>query len=226
MRLIVRVYLGRRLFKVTGRERMPLSGGVLVCSNHASTVDVALVPAYLPRFDSWSMSKAENFDHLLAGLYWHYQAFPVVRHTADRGAIRRSLEILNDEVLIIYPEGYRVPEGGLRVAEPGVGFLARTSGAVVQPVALVGTRDCFPPRARWPRRVPVEIRFGPPFRIRERRPDGSRVGNQEAADAVMLAIAEQLPVEMRGVYADLGGLRERLRGVFEPAETSPGKRPS
>jgi hypothetical protein len=52
------------------------------------------------------------------------------------------------------------------------------------------------------------------------------VGNQEAADAVMLAIAEQLPVEMRGVYADLGGLRERLRGVFEPAETSPGKRPS
>lgn len=214
MRLIVRVYLGRRLFKVSGRELMPLTGGVIVCANHASTVDVALVPAYLPRDDSWSMSKSENFAHpLAAGVYQRYNAFPVVRHSADRAAIRRSLEILAGEVLVIYPEGYRVPEGGLQPAEPGVGFLARTSKAVVQPIALVGTRACFPPRAHWPRRVPVEIRFAPPLRIRERRPDGTRVTNQEAADAVMLAIAEQLPAEMRGVYADLGGLRKRLEGV-------------
>ncbi|MBO0684132.1 MAG: 1-acyl-sn-glycerol-3-phosphate acyltransferase [Candidatus Dormibacteraeota bacterium] len=216
MRLIVRVYLGRRLFKVSGRERVPLTGGLIVCANHASTVDVALVPAYLPRVDSWSMSKSENFDHpLTAPLYRGYNAFPVVRHSADRAAIRRSLEILDGEALIIYPEGYRVPEGGLQAAEPGVGFLARTSGAVVQPVALVGTRECFPPRAHWPRRVLVEIRFAPPLRIRQHRPDGSRVTNQEAADTVMLAIAEQLPAEMRGLYADLDGLRKRLEGVAE-----------
>ena len=218
MRAIVRVYLDG-LFRVTGRERMPLVGGVLVCSNHAATVDPPLVPAFLPRDDTWSMSKSENFDNPLASLLFvRYQAFPVIRHTADRAAIRRSFEILRGGgALVMYPEGFRVPEGGLRVAEPGVGFLARATGVVVQPIALVGTRDCLPKGARWPRRVPVEFRFGQTLRIRERRPDGRKVGNQEAADAIMLAIAEELPEAMRGAYADLAALRDRLDGVMEPA---------
>jgi 1-acyl-sn-glycerol-3-phosphate acyltransferase len=218
MRGMVRVYLVG-LFRVTGRERMPLRGGVLVCSNHASTVDPPLVPAFLPRRDTWSMAKSEYFDRPFSRwLFTRYHAFAVVRHTADRAALRRSFDILNrGEVLIIYPEGTRVSEGGLRTAEPGAGFVARTTGVVVQPVALVGTRRCFPKGARWPRRVPVEMRFGRPLRIREQRPDGRRVSNQEAADAIMLAIAEELPEPMRGDYADLEALRQRLDGVSEPA---------
>ena len=103
------------------------------------------------------------------------------------------------------------------MAEPGAGFVARTTGTVVQPVALIGTRACFPQGARWPHRVPVEIRFSRPIRVRERRPDGRKVDNQEAVDAIMLAIAEALPQSMRGAYADLPALRQRLEGVTEPA---------
>jgi 1-acyl-sn-glycerol-3-phosphate acyltransferase len=218
MRGIVRIYLVG-LFEVRGRERMPLRGGVLVCSNHAATVDPPLVPAFLPRGDSWSMAKSEFFDHAhIRLLFSRYHAFPVVRHTADRVALRRAIGVVRGGgVLIMYPEGFRVPEGGLQVAEPGAGFLARATGAVVQPIALVGTRDCFPKGAHWPRRVPVEIRFGRPLRIRERRPDGRRVDNQEAADAIMLAIAEELPEPMRGAYGDLPTLRARLEGVSDPA---------
>jgi 1-acyl-sn-glycerol-3-phosphate acyltransferase len=232
MRLIVHVYLAG-LFRVVGRERMPRSGALLVCSNHASTVDPPLLPAFLPRSDSWSMAKSEFFEHPVTGwFYSRYHAFPVVRHTPDRAALRRSFDILGaGGALIIYPEGSRydtwadehgIPpedraEGPLRVAEPGAGFLARATGTVVQPVALLGTRACFPQGARWPRRVPVEMRFCSPVRIRERRPDGRKVGNQEAADAIMLAIAEELPEPMRGAYADLPALRQRLEGVTEPA---------
>jgi 1-acyl-sn-glycerol-3-phosphate acyltransferase len=217
MRLMVRIYLVG-LFRVTG-QRMPLQGGVLVCSNHASTIDPPLVPAFLPRPDSWSMAKSEYFAHpFTSWLFTRYQAFPVVRHTADRAALRRSFDILNrGGVLVMYPEGTRVSEGGLRTAEPGAGFVARVTGAVVQPVALVGTRECFPRGARWPRRVAVEMRFARPLRIREHRPDGRRVLNQEAADAIMLAIAEEVPEAMRGAYADLEALHQRLQGVAEPA---------
>lgn len=218
MRLIVTVYLFG-LFRVVRGDRMPRSGGVLVCSNHASTVDPPLVPAYLPRTDSWSMAKSEYFENpLVRWLFRRYRAFAVVRHSADRAALRRSSEILGSgHVLIVYPEGTRVTEGGLRDAEPGAGFIARTSGAVVQPVALVGTRECFPKGARWPRRVNVQMRFGRPLRIKERRPDGRRVENKEAADAIMLAIAEELPAEMRGDYSDLEALRRQLDGVWEDA---------
>jgi len=123
--------------------------------------------------------------------------------------------------LIVYPEGHRVESGGLWPAEPGAGFIARTTGTVVLPVALVGTRDCFPKGARWPRRTRVEVRFGGPIRIRERRLDGGRVENQEAADAIMLAVAELLPAEARGAYAALDELRGQLEGVWEPAGAGP-----
>jgi 1-acyl-sn-glycerol-3-phosphate acyltransferase len=218
MRLAVRVYL-RGLFTLEGAERVPRQGGLLVCSNHASTIDPPLVPAVLPRSDSWSMAKSEYFARpsLTRWLFTHYHAFPVVRHSADRKALKRAQQILREgHVLILYPEGTRVESGGLRRAEPGAGFLARSNPAPVQPVALIGTRECFPKGARWPRRVPVRVRFGTPFRILDRRPDGRRVENQEAADSIMLAIADLLPESMRGVYTEVDDeRRQQLEGIME-----------
>jgi cytidylate kinase len=219
VRLLARTYLAGGLLRVSGLEHVPRSGPLVVCANHASTVDPPLVPAFLPRPDSWSMAKAELLTRPGFGAWVlrHYHAFPVVRHTPDRRALRRAAEILRaGGVLVLYPEGTRVESGGLREAEPGAGFIARTTGAPVLPVTLTGTRECFPKGNRMPRRVRVEIRYGPPLRIRERRPDGRRVENQEAADAIMLAIAEQLPPDARGAYANLESLRERLQGVWEP----------
>jgi 1-acyl-sn-glycerol-3-phosphate acyltransferase len=207
------------LFRVEGAERMPAQGGVLVCSNHVSNLDPPLLPAFLPRSDSWSMAKSEWFARrsLTSWIFSRYHAFPVIRHSADRKALRRATQILRDgDVLILYPEGTRVESGGLQPGEPGAGFLARSTRAPVQPVGLVGTRECFPKGARWPRRVPVTIRFGVPFRIPERRADGSRVENEEATDAIMLAIAELLPVELQGVYADVGNRRDALVALREP----------
>lgn len=223
MRLLVYVYLGR-LFRVLGNECVPSTGGLLVCANHFSTIDPPLLPAFLPRADSWSMAKAEWFARpsLSSWLFIQYHAFPIVRHSPDRRGLRRAIGILRDgEALIVYPEGTRVESGGMHRAEPGAGFLARITGATVQPVALLGTRDCFPKGARWPRRVPVEVCYAPPLRVRGRRPDGRRIENQEAADAIMLAIAELLPEDLRGQYADVKALHERLDGICEPASAAP-----
>jgi 1-acyl-sn-glycerol-3-phosphate acyltransferase len=219
MRLVVRVYLDG-LFSMEGVVRVAREGGLLVCSNHASTVDPPLLPAVLPRSDTWSMAKSEYFARpgFSRWLFTHYHAFPVVRHSADRQALRRAQQILSaGQVLILYPEGTRVESGGLRRAEPGAGFLARTASVPVQPVGLVGTRECFPKGARWPRRVPVRVRFGVPFRIRKRRLDGRRVENQEAADSIMLAIADLLPESLRGAYAEVGAQRRaELEDLRDP----------
>jgi 1-acyl-sn-glycerol-3-phosphate acyltransferase len=228
MRVAVHVYLFGR-FRTVGRDSVPGTGSLLVCANHASTIDPPLLPAFLPRSDSWSMAKAEWFAQpsFTSWLFTRYHAFPIVRHHPDRRALRRAAGILRaGGALIVYPEGTRVESGGLGVAEPGAGFIARTTGATVQPVGLVGTRDCFPRGARWPRRARVEVRFGPLIHIRERRPDGRRVENQEAADAIMLHVAELLPPAARGAYADLDGLGEQLAGVWEPAALYAGATPA
>jgi 1-acyl-sn-glycerol-3-phosphate acyltransferase len=218
MRLVTRTVLFGGLFQVEGLENVPRTGPLLVCPNHASTVDPPLVPAFMPRRDTWSMAKVEYFDHpFQRWLFTNYHAFPVVRHTADRKAVRRAREILESaEALIVYPEGTRVREGGLQAAEPGAGFLALIAAAPVLPVALIGTRDCFPPGATLPRRRRVTIRFGRPFRVARRRADGAKVSNQEAADAIMLAVAEMLPADYRGVYSDVDGLRRRLADLYVP----------
>ena len=212
MRFIVTVYLAG-LFRLEGRERFPREGGVLVCPNHVSTVDPPLVPAYLPRGDSWSMAKAEYFakKNFTSWLFTHYHAFPVVRHSADRRALKRAAEILRGgEVLVVYPEGTRIEAGGLERAEPGAGYLAQRLAVPVVPVALEGTRECFPKGARWPRRVRVTMRLGRPFRLPTTHPDGRRVDAQDASDAIMLSIAELLPEAARGRYADLDVLRARV----------------
>jgi 1-acyl-sn-glycerol-3-phosphate acyltransferase len=218
MRFMTRTYLVG-LFTVEGVANVPSTGGLIVCGNHFATLDPPMVPAFLPRPDSWSMAKSEYFrKRWQRWLFTAYQSFPVVRHTADRAALRRAFDLLKDgQVVVIYPEGTRVESGTLSTPEPGAGFIAQKSGCPVLPVAVTGTRECMPKGSRWPRRVPVKIRFGRPFLIPAKRLNGERISHEEASDAIMVAIAELLPADKRGQYSDLEGLRKRLEGVAVPA---------
>jgi len=203
------------LFKVEGLENVPRQGPLVVCANHFATLDPPMVPAYLPRADTWNMAKSEYFRKpLMRWIFTRYHAFPVVRHSADRAALRRAFDLLKaGEVLIIYPEGTRIESGELATPEPGAGFIAQKAGCPVLPVALTGTRECLPKGSRWPRRVPVTLRFGKPFLLPQRRPNGERISHEDASDAIMLAIAELLPPENRGRYRDVESWRRKLEGV-------------
>ena len=217
MRAMTRTYLVG-LFRVIGAENVPRTGPLIICPSHSGTLDPPMVPAFTPRSDAWSMAKSEYFrGGLNEFLFRQYHAFPVVRHSADRNALRRSFDLLKaGQALVTYPEGTRVESGVLATPEPGAGFIAQKAGCPVLPVGLTGTRECLPKGARWPRRVPVSITFGKPFTVASKRADGSRISHQEAADAIMLEIAELLPPNQRGLFGDLPSLRMRLAGVTQP----------
>ena len=117
----------------------------------------------------------------------------------------------------MYPEGTRVESGVLAQPEPGAGFIAQQAACPVIPVGLTGTRECLPKGARWPKRTHVSVTFGKPFMVRSRRDDGTRITREEAANAIMLEIAELLPENQRGAFRDLSAWRKRLRGVTSPA---------
>jgi 1-acyl-sn-glycerol-3-phosphate acyltransferase len=162
------------------------------------------------------MAKSEYFEKggFNEWIFTAYHSFPVVRHTADRNALRKAFDILKSgQVLVMYPEGTRVESGVLAQPEPGAGFIAQKAACPVVPVGLTGTRDCLPKGAHWPRRTRVSVTFGKPFMVLSKRPDGSRVTRQEAADAIMLEIAELVPEYQRGAFRDIAAWRKRLRGV-------------
>jgi 1-acyl-sn-glycerol-3-phosphate acyltransferase len=214
---MTRTYLSG-LFRVVGAENVPRKGPLIICPSHSATLDPPMVPAFTPRGDTWSMAKSEYFRGGLVEFFFRqYHAFPVVRHSADRNALRRSFDLLKTgQALIIYPEGTRVESGVLATPEPGAGFIAQKAGCPVVAVGLTGTRECLPKGAHWPRRVPVTITFGKPFLVATRRPDGTRISHQEAADAIMVEIAELLPERQRGEFSDLQTIRKRLVGVTQP----------
>ena len=222
MRTITRVYLAG-LFEVVGVENVPLTGPLIICPNHSATLDPPMVPAFVPRSDTWSMAKSEYFRRPLVRFFFYaYHAFPVVRHSADRAALRRSFDLLKSgQALIMYPEGTRIESGVLAKPEPGAGFIAQKAACPVLPVGLTGTRECLPKGARWPRRTRVSITFGKPFLVLQKRADGTRVSHEDASDAIMVAIAEVLPLEQRGVFSEVELHRKRLTGVTAPIADPP-----
>jgi 1-acyl-sn-glycerol-3-phosphate acyltransferase len=217
MRAMTRTYL-IGLFHMTGLENVPGEGPLIICPSHSGTLDPPMVPAFIPRGDTWNMAKSEYFKGgIVEVMFRQYHAFPVVRHSADRNALRRSFDLLKaGHALIMYPEGTRVESGVLAKPEPGAGFIAQKAACPVLPVGLTGTRECLPKGAHWPRRVPVSVSIGKPFLVESKRPDGSKISHQEAADAIMLEIAELLPEHQRGAFTDLPELRRRLAGVTRP----------
>jgi len=202
MRTLTRTYLFG-LFKVVGRDNVPRSGPLIICPSHSATLDPPMVPAFVPRGDTWSMAKSEYFKGgFVTWLFRQYHAFPVVRHSADRVALRRSFDLLKaGHALIIYPEGTRVESGVLAEPEPGAGFIARRSGAPLVPIAITGTQHVLGRQQRFPRAAEVSMTFGEPFNLPERNQDGSPMDHQQSADYLMTKIAELLPLENQGEYA-------------------------
>lgn len=201
MRLAVSVVIGEKL-DVRGAEHIPHGGSLLVVGNHVATIDPPLLGAVIERTDLHFMAKSEHFRHTSTRWIFHgYHAFPVIRGTADRQALRHALTLLHQgHAVVVYPEGSRSWDGRLRRPHAGAGFLARHAGAQVLPVAMWGTERVLTKQRWWPRRAPIHVRFGEPFTIPETTEQGRRIDSQHAADLMMAHVAALLPRRYRGVF--------------------------
>jgi 1-acyl-sn-glycerol-3-phosphate acyltransferase len=199
-RLLTRILLGSK-FQLRGTANVPASGPVLIVSNHVGAVDPAIIGAWTPR-PVWFMAKAELFKGSWAWLMRGYHAFPVVRHSPDRTALRRAFDLLKQgSAVVLFPEGHRSETARLLRAEPGAGFIARRSGAPLVPIAIRGSQNVLGRGTIIPRRAQVAMTFGEPFQLPERNRDGSPMDHQQSADYLMTKIAALLPLENQGAYA-------------------------
>lgn len=187
-----------------GADRVPAVGPVLLVGNHIATCDPPLVGAQLDRTDVYSMAKSEAFATWWGRFFIEgYHGFPVVRHSADRTALRRALGYLaGGHVVVVYPEGSRSPDHRLRRPYPGIGFLARRSRAPIVPAAIWGSERVLP-KGRWvPRPAEVHIVFGQPFSVLDLAAPADSSTNRGIADAIMARVAALLPAEYRGVFVE------------------------
>jgi 1-acyl-sn-glycerol-3-phosphate acyltransferase len=198
-RLLTRLLLGSK-FHLGGTSNVPGSGPLLIVSNHVGAVDPAIIGGWAPR-PVWFMAKAELFHGFWAWLMRGFHAFPVIRHSPDRTALRRAFDLLkHGSAVVLFPEGHRSENARLLRAEPGAGFIARRSGAPLVPIAITGTQNVLSRQQRFPRPAEVSMTFGEPFQLPERNQDGSPMDHQQSADYLMTKIAALLPLEYQGEY--------------------------
>jgi 1-acyl-sn-glycerol-3-phosphate acyltransferase len=206
MHLLRLIFIPRSL-QVEGLEKVPRTGPVLVVGNHIATLDPPLTGALIKRFDVYYMAKSEYFEkRMQRWIFKGYNAFPVVRHSADRTSLKQALAILRGgHVLMMYPEGTRSADLQLHRPYAGAGFLARKSGAPIVPVAVWGSEGVLPKGASWPRHDSrVHITFGDPFLLPERNDDGTLMTHQQSADYMLAQVAAMLPEKYRGVFREGG----------------------
>lgn len=126
-------------FKVEfrGQENLQRKGGFIIASNHVSALDPMFIGLSSDRLFHY-IAKKELFENpIMAKAIIHLNAFPVVRGIGDMDAVNYSIELVRrGEVLCIFPEGTRSPDGTPKQAKSGVGYIARATRADVVPVAI------------------------------------------------------------------------------------------
>jgi 1-acyl-sn-glycerol-3-phosphate acyltransferase len=180
--------LARALFRltVTGRERIPGTGGAVIAANHQSWLDPIIValalprkPAFLAMQELWAMPAVRPALRAYGPL-----AIPLQRGAVDATALRRALQVLQDgHLLIVFPEGGISPDGHLRPFHRGAAMLAARAHVPLIPVALDGTSDALPLDRILPRPRPITVRIGTPI-----EPAGT--GREDLARASAAAEAE------------------------------------
>lgn len=122
----------------------------------------------------------------------------------QRNFIKSAKRVLGNQggLLLIAPEGTRSPDGGLLEAQPGIEHFNRYGSSVhFSPWAVVPTG----PYDREEGLGPVEVRIGAPMtkdEIEARWREDGKPNVVGFTDKLMVGLAELLPFEMRGVYAN------------------------
>lgn len=152
------------LKSVEGLDNLPRHGPVLVASNHESYLDFILLDAALPRPPVYLAGEVFYRSRVLAWAFERMRFVRVDRHNHGRGAIRPALKALAEgNLVVIYPEGTRSPDGRLRRARDGIGLLAHISEVPVVPVAIIGAHEAWAKGKSKPSPYPCRVRFGQPL---------------------------------------------------------------
>lgn len=154
----------------SGREHLPQAGGVMVVSNHQSFLDIPLISHAVPRHVSFVARDTLARSKPLAWLMRTCGAVLIKRGASDRAALREMAQHLErGDVVSIFPEGTRSPDGRVQEFKPGAILAARMARVPIVPCAIRGAFRALGRDARFPRPAKMRVQFCAP--IDSARPD-------------------------------------------------------
>ncbi|MFI7483020.1 lysophospholipid acyltransferase family protein [Kocuria sp. M1R5S2] len=206
--------------EVRGLEHVPTEGPAILASNHLSVSDSVFMPVAVPR-QVFFLAKSDYFTgpgikgRVVGAFFRAINQIPMDRSGGRASATSLSnggQKLAEGELLGIYPEGTRSPDGRLYKGKIGVARLALETGAPVVPIAMVGTDKVQPVGSRMPlprRKARVTTIFGEPLDFSGYRGrQGEHALLREVTDEIMRAIQALSGQVSVDVYA--GDHKKRL----------------
>lgn len=223
MKYVVIGPISKAIFRpwIVGRRNVPAEGGAILASNHLSFVDSIFLPLMIDRPVSF-LAKSDYFTGKgLKG--WATRIFmkatgqlPIDRSggKASEASLNTGLQVLGrGDLLGIYPEGTRSPDGRLYRGRTGIARMALEAHVPVVPVVMVDTDLMMPIGIKIPRVVRIGIVIGEPLDFsRFEGMEGDRYILRSVTDEIMVALQRLGEQEYDDVYASTVKDRIGTRG--------------
>jgi 1-acyl-sn-glycerol-3-phosphate acyltransferase len=200
--LLKNIFLGpilKVLFRpwVRGSEKIPSDGAAILASNHLSFSDSIFLPLMLRRPVVF-LAKSEYFTGkgikgtLTRWFFIGTGQLPIDRSggKASEAALNTGLRVLSQSQLLgIYPEGTRSPDGRLFRGRTGIARMVLEAKVPVFPVAMIDTEKVQPIGRRFPRIRRIGVVVGEPL-------DFSRFAGMEGDRLVLRAVTDEISYEL------------------------------
>jgi len=190
-------------WRVFNPERVPLTGRVILASNHASYLDPPLVGSGLMRPINYLARESLFRFFGIGALLRSWNSVPVDRDGGGARGLKNIMDRLRDGGgIILFPEGTRTRDGQLQPAHSGIGLVIAKSDAPVVPVRVFGTYEAWGRNQKIPHPKRVAVKYGVPMRFEQLRAEAKVCDKprlkqiyQQIADEVMVEIAKLEPRE-------------------------------
>ncbi|CAN5319649.1 lysophospholipid acyltransferase family protein [soil metagenome] len=185
---------------VAGAENIPDTGGVILASNHLSFIDSVFLPLLIKRRITF-LAKSDYFTgrgpanwaikHFLLGT----GMIPIDRSggKASEASLNTGLRVISQgDVLGIYPEGTRSPDGKMYRGRTGVARMILEGHVPVVPIAMIDTDKVMPIGAKLPKVRRIGVVVGEPL-------DFSRFAGLEGDRFVLRSITDEIMYELNRI---------------------------
>ncbi len=174
--------------RVTGWEHVPARGAAIIAANHSSYLDPPVTGAACRNRIVHFLARDTLLSNPVARWFFpRVGVIPLDRSRGDLAALRKAIGALKEgKVLGLFPEGTRSPDGQMRAAKGGIGFLIAKGDVPVVPLFIAGTYAAFPKGANRFRPSRIVARFGPAIAPDEIRAAMPARNDYEAVGALVM----------------------------------------
>lgn len=154
-------------YKVKGLHLIPPRGPVIIVANHQSYYDPVLIATLIRRPLRFAAMVPLFKVKPLALVMRLFHTIPIEREGPDKSAYQKILyHLKRNEIVTIFPEGTRTPDGGIQSLKSGFVRIALRGNAVIVPAVIVGAFEVWPRQRLLPRlRGKINVKFYPPLNL-------------------------------------------------------------